>query len=430
MRVMLNIVSKNTKVTLFFLFLVALMLVFSSKRSFACETAVQAGAAGTIPQNLMQRGFDLVASAVMSFVSDNLGVFADGIMSDVRNADRQNRNQLDGLWDAWKNNLKSMAEQLSVAQIDRNRQEGSFFDAQIQGMVARDIEKKELQAFRNFATSDKMCVVDSVAPHVLKSFEVSKAIAAAEENKIFAGDVGMGALNMQGTYSAEGREYALNRKLEILMDNYRDPNYNAGEVPMGAFSTRIGNQYNVAKTIFGKDTIDLNDADNRQDIEIFTSLALGWPVYDPIPPNAINDTSVQEKVLKRRVYQTRLNNYVGALVDPVARRSSVVASNEVEAIRQANGVLAANIAERPSYRETLKARHRQMWSPRYMKDLNEPAHVAEQKQVDMYAMKIMDLQDMIWNMERMGMIFASRLGERLDGLTKTSVGTGLDIDPR
>lgn len=410
--------------------LFSLILTASPKRSFACEVGLQMTATQLVIKTAQDAAYNALASALNAFISSKLSAFSSVITVEVDVADSQNRDELDRLWSAWKTNLEGMTEQLSVAGLDRSRQEGSFQDAQIQGMVARDIEKKELQAFRKLAPSDKMCVADSVAPHTLKADEVKKAVSVAKESEIFAGGIGIGALNMQGTVSARGADAALNAKFNTLINNYRDPNYNGGEVPPGPVSTRIGNQYNVAKTIFGRDTIDLNDPNNRQDIEVFASLALGWPVYDPIPPSAVNTNDGRMVVLNRRAYQTRLNNYFGALMDPVARRSSVTAAPEVDAIRQANGVLAANIAARPSYMETMKARFRQMWSPRYMKDLNEPVHTAEQKQVDMYTLKIMDLQDMTWNMERMGMVLAARLGQRLDGVMSKSIATEYDNRPR
>ncbi len=427
--------AKNIKRTVYRSFMsVVLAIVLSvsvltvaPRSAVACETAMQVTGAGALMQTLQEAALMALQNALTSFVASLMAPFEAILDALIGSTDDAIRQDLSELWDKWKGGLEDMTEQLNVSYIDRTRQQGSMLDAQMQSMAQRYTETLELEANRRMRPSEQMCVVDTINPYLLKAEETARAMGVAMENEFFAGGIGSGAMNMVGTASENGPEAALNADYDIIINDYLDPNYNGGDMPAGAPSPRAGDEYNPAKVLFGKDTIDMTDPDNRQDLAVYTRLALGNPAMKAIPLRATETTHGQRTILDRQRYQARLNNYAGALMDPASNRSSVTAAPEVGVMRMSNGTLAGNISAAPSYREIRKARSQQMWTPRYMNDLTGMPHTAEQKQVDIYAQKIMDVQDMTRNMERIGMIMSARLGQRLDTLGPIDSGASADI---
>ncbi len=382
-----------------------------------CETFAEQGvwqAAVIAAQNMTMNAIsnllsNLIQTQILDRINDFLGtdMQLDGIDDDVRQ-------KLADLWSEWLPGMQNMMTQLNVADIDKSRMWGEFFNAALQSSAQRALQKREIQTQKEMQPSPQMCVADTINPVQLQAQELSSAAKIAMENEFYATGVGSGAMGMVGTSSAEGPETALRDEFNEYMNNYYDPNFNAGRMPPGAASPRARDQYNVATTLFGADTIDMTDQERNQDVAAARRLLVGSPVVPNIDPTATATTHGRANVLARRQYQARMNLYAGAINDIAGNRASAgEAPLALDDLQEEAGRPLTDRAPdgRASYQEIKRSRMEQLWTPRYMVELNESQHSAVQKQIDLYMMQTIELRDMIRKMERMGMVIAARLGQ-------------------
>ncbi|TVQ82526.1 MAG: hypothetical protein EA357_08720 [Micavibrio sp.] len=385
--------------------------------ALTCETPVEQGfwaafvtamqeAAMTALQGLIT---NLIQTQILDRINDFLGtdMQLDGIDEDVRQ-------KLADLWSEWLPGMQNMTTQLNVADIDKSRMWGEFFNAALQASAQRALQRREVQTQKELQPSPQMCVPDTINPVQLAAQETSRAAKIAMENEFYATGIGSGAMGMVGTSSAEGVEAVLSDGMQEYMDNYYDPNFNAGRMPPGAPSLRARDQYNVAVTLFGTDTIDMTDQENNQNVAAARRLLMGNPGAPNVTPSAVQTVQGRVEILNRRQYQARLNLYSGAIGDVAGNRASgAEAPLAFEELQEETGRSTTERAadNRPSYQEIKRSRMEQLWTPRYMVELNESQHSAVQKQIDLYMMQTIELRDMIRKMERMGMVISARLGQ-------------------
>lgn len=401
-----------------------------------CETMFELiahqGLMVALQEAAMQALNTLISSTLNSFISSILGTFGisgggtDGGMDcyttatdcgELDDLDEQLRQSWSDLWAEWLPGMKDMTKQLNTADLDKSRMWGEFLNAALQTGTQRLLQDREIDAMRRYKPSEEICVADTINPVQLNAQVAAGATKKAMESELYESGLGLGGMAMAGTVAAQGADAVVNAEFQEYMASYYDPNFNGGLMPAGAPSPRARDQYNVAKTIFGADTIDLNDQNRRQDVQVAQRLLVGSPVLPSIDQEAFNTAQGRKEVLKRRQYQARLNAYAGAVGDVVGERSSVSEALEVEAMQVANGRPPEERAPdaRVSYQEIKATRLQHMWTPRYITKLNDSPHTAIQKQIDIYTQQTIELQDMMRKMERMGITASARLGQNLDG---------------
>lgn len=404
-----------------------------------CETMFELiahqGLMVALQEAAMQALNSLISSTVNSLINTALGAFGisgggtDGGMDcyttatdcgELDDLDEQLRQDWADLWAEWLPGLQAMTKQLNTGDLDKTRMWGEGSNAAIQVEGQDLFEKEEIEAVRSSSVSEEICVADTVNPLQLNAQIAAGATKKAMESELYESGIGLGGMAMAGTVAAEGPQAVLNAEFQEYMANYYDPNFNAGMMPAGAPSPRARDQYNVAKTIFGADTIDLADPNRRQDVQVAQRLLVNSPVLPSIDQEAFNTAQGRREVLKRRQYQARLNAYAGAVGDVVGERSSAMEALEVEAMQVANGRPPEERAPdaRVSYQEIKSTRLQHMWSPRYVTRLNDQPHTAIQKQIDIYTQQTIELQDMMRKMERMGITASARLGQNLDNIAR------------
>jgi hypothetical protein len=404
-----------------------------------CETMFELlayqGLMVALQEAAMQALNTLISSTLNSFISSILGTFGisgggtDGGTAcytsgtdcgELDALDEQNRQAWADLWAEWLPGMQDMTKQLNTADLDKSRMWGEFLNAALQTRTQRELQEKEIDAMRRYRPSEEICVADTINPLQLNAQISAGATKVAMENELYESGLGLGGMAMGGTIAAQGPDAVLNAEFQEYMNNYYDPNFNGGLMPAGAPSVRARDQYNVAKSIFGADTIDLNDQNRRQDVQVAQRLLIGSQVLPSIDQEAFNTSQGREMVLERRKYQARLNTFAGAVSDVVGERSSAAEALEVEAMQVANGRPAEERAPdaRVSYQEIKSSRLQHMWTPRYITELDDSPHTAIQKQIDIYTQQTVELQDMMRKMERMGLTTSARLGQNLDATVR------------
>ncbi|TNE26140.1 MAG: hypothetical protein EP349_10125 [Alphaproteobacteria bacterium] len=404
-----------------------------------CETMMELiahqGLMVALQEAAMQALNTLISNTVNSLINSALGAFGisgggtDGGMNcytsgtdcgELDDLDQQNRQAWADLWAEWLPGMHDMTKQLNTADLDKSRMWGEFLNAALQTNTQRELQGREIDAMKRYRPSEEICVADTINPLQLNAQISAGATKAAMESELYESGLGLGGMSMGGTLAAQGPNAVLNAEFQEYMNNYYDPNFNGGLMPPGAPSPRARDQYNIAKTIFGADTIDLNDQNRRQDVQVAQRLLVGSPVLPNIDQEAFNTAQGRQQVLQRRQYQTRLNTFAGAVGDVVGERSSGAATPEVAAMQVANGRPLEERAPgtRVSYQEIKSTRLQHMWTPRYITELDDSPNTAIQKQIDIYTQQTVELQDMMRKMERMGLTTSARLGMNLDSVAR------------
>lgn len=392
-----------------------------------CETQAELSASEALITALQDAAMNAVQSAVSSFVTNLVNSVLGNLMPFLDAVDTTVRTEMGELWSDWLPGLQDMMKQLNTAGIDKTRIIGDAMGAVEQGRAQRQISNREVAATKNFRVSDEMCIVDTVNPSQLRADVAAKAMREAKEIEFYDSGIGLGGMGGVNTVAAEGKAAVVNAEFTEYMAAYKDDNLNAGLMPPGPASVRAGNQFDAAKNFFGVDTIDLTAANTRQDIDVNTRLLIGRQTLPPLSGKVVSTAQGRQEILKRRQYQARLNTYAGAFSDIVGNRTPGAANANLQAMQLANGRPAAEINPQASYEEHKRARIEHLWTPRYMNELNDASHTAVQKQIDLYMMKTMELQDIIRKTERIGLIFSSRLGQRLDQNPMGTKGQGSKV---
>lgn len=386
-----------------------------------CETPMELAAHGALMQALQEAAMtalqNLITGLVNSLVTSAMSAFGvDGGWGQLDDVDLSVRTAWSDLWAELLPAMKDMTKQLNVADLDKSRMWSEFLNIPKQMEEHRLQQQREIQGIEEMKPSEEICVADTVNPVGLRAKIAASAVKQAMEREFYESGLGSGAMGMRGTVSEMGKDAVINAEFQEYMANYYDPNFNSGRMPPGAPSPRARNQYNVAQTLFGADTLDLTDQQKRQDLQVTQRLLLGRPSLPSIEQESFETSQGRNEVLERRKYQARVNTYAGAISDVVGERASAEAAPDVEAMQLANGRPPTEMAVdgRVSYQEVKRTRLEQFWTPRYIKALNDAPHTAVQKQVDIYMMQTAELQDMMRKLERTGLIFSGRLGQNLD----------------
>ncbi len=427
--------KKSPVLCTIFAMLCSFMVVFATvtvsvpNKAYAqtCETQAELSAAQALLVALQDAAIQAVQTAVSNFVTGLVNGVLGNLMPFLDVVDDTVRTEMGELWSEWLPGMQDMMKQLNTAGIDKTRIIGDAMGAIEQGRAQRQISNREVAATKNFRVSDEMCIVDTVNPSQLRADVAASAMRQAKEVEFYDSGIGLGGMGSANTIASEGKEAVINAEFNEYMTSYKDDNLNAGMMLPGPPSVRAGDQYDAAKNFFGVDTIDLTSANTRQDIDVNTRLLMGRQTLPPLTSDLTDTAQGRQEILKRRKYQARLNTYAGAFSDIVGNRTPGAANANLQAMQLANGRPAAEINPQASYEEHKRARIQHLWTPRYMNELNDAKHTAVQKQIDLYMMKTMELQDIIRKTERIGLIFSSRLGQRLDQSPLGSMGQGSQV---
>ena len=386
-----------------------------------CETPMELAAHSTLMQALQEAAMtalqNLITGLVNSLITSAMSAFGvDGGWGELDDVDLSVRTAWSDLWAELLPAMKDMTKQLNVADLDKSRMWSEFMNIPKQMAEHRVQQQREIQAIKEMKPSEEICVADTVNPVALRAKIASSAVKQAVEREFYETGLGSGAMGMRGTVSEMGADAVINAEFQEYMADYYDPNFNSGRMPPGAASPRARNQYNVAQTLFGAETLDLTDQQKRQDLRVTQRLLMGRPTLPSVEQESFNTSQGRREVLKRRQYQARINTYSGGVGDVVGERASAAPAPDVEAMQLANARPPTEMAAdgRVSYQEVKRTRLEEFWTPRYIRELNDAPHTAVQKQVDIYMMQTAELQDMMRKLERTGLIFSGRLGQNLD----------------
>jgi len=386
-----------------------------------CETPIELAAHGALMQALQEAAMtalqNVITGLVNSLITSAMSAFGvDAGWGELDDVDLSVRTGWSDLWSEMLPAMKDMTKQLNVADLDKSRMWSEFLNIPQQMRQHRSMQQREIQLVEEMKPSEEICVADTINPVALRAKIASSAVKQAVEREFYETGLGSGAMGMRGTVSEMGSDAVVNAEFQEYMTNYYDPNFNSGRMPAGAPSPRARNQYNVAMTLFGSETLDLTDEEKRQDLKMTQRLLMGRPSLPSIEQAAFNSSQGRQEVLSRRQYQARINTYAGGIGDVIGERASAGAAPDVEAMQLANGRIVGEMATdgRVSYQEVKRTRLEEFWTPRYIKELNDAPHTAVQKQVDIYMMQTAELQDMMRKLERTGLIFSGRLGQNLD----------------
>ena len=266
-----------------------------------------------------------------------------------------------GLTNWWNNDLlpamKQQSQQLSADQVDQSKTLGALLDAQSENEALNDINQQEVESKRRYEPNESSCTVDSIAAPAggggggaTKAATLSKAVA-----KGFAQDDEPRRANSKGSPSEFGTGAEQQWAWTQFKNKFCDPGIGHQGCTVAGVPQMSGMHANLPKLLWGnKQTIDMNNAKNREIVEAAQRYYINPNAGDPVPDKAVKSTTGQEILLERRANSARLNTVYNVIGGMVAERIGGSGVNTQD-VRVAAGLPPGDAATDASYRELMQA---------------------------------------------------------------------------
>lgn len=324
-------------------------------------------------------------------------------------------NIMNWFWGSWHDGLKDLTKQIHSSIIDQTRQLQGYYTGGTMAHAGLQQQVAQLEAKRKYQVTDQGCRFDTTARYLGRSQQVSDAVAAGyamDFNKIGNSD--------KNTPSATGPGALQKSRWQEYKNKFCDKDNNGGHAGCTGDLAAANMHVLPSKTIFGKETIDMTDADTRSAVNQLLFNITGYEAPEPITVGAQDSGSGLEQRQNNREYLARMDA-VGALAySVVAERFPGVAAPEVQAMRQKAGITNASVT--PSEREIRQSIIEQLNDPAYYQDLyDHPATVA-QKELYLKAYNLRLLYDMISKQEKISNAYAIETATMLERSTNSRHG--------
>lgn len=342
--------------------------------------------------------YDADIEMSQNLVTDKLNTMSETVLK-----------KMDWFWEQWYQAWKDMAKQLASGYNDETRQMGSAQDGSDVTNFARATQQAEADAKKLYQTTNEACKFDSTAPFLSSSKGISDGLVTGyslDFNKI--------GNNIKGFPAEAGPPSLQKARWESYAGKFCDADANNGYAGCTAAGTSTKNLHILpSKTIFGKETIDLTNADTQNAVTELIFNITGYTAPDIIQLGSLKTSAVSlQQRQTDREYIAQMDA-VGALAySVIADRAPGKEAPGIQAMRQKNGVQDAS--DRPSAREIRQAVMEQLWNPNFFTDLNDSPATIGQKDVYLKAYSLVMLYDMISRQEKISNVYAIETANLLD----------------
>jgi len=316
--------------------------------------------------------------------------------------------KLGSFWEEWHQAMEDMTAQLSATLVDRTRQTAENEDAKNVALAAKTQQKKELEAKETYEpASEAICRFDTINEDLNESDAISDALTVG-----YSMDFRNIGGNNKNSIARSGKAGLQKSRWEVYRDKFCDKESNNGRAGCSEDGPMANAHILPSKTIFGKPTIDLDDANTRDALRELTFNITGYEATDLIPVTAFKSFQGLEQRQENREYLAQMDA-VGALVySTVAERGMGDPAPEVKELRERMGVTDAS--ETPSKREIRQSIVEQLRDPAYYIQLYANPKTVSQKELYLKAYNVTMLYDMIAKQEKISTVYAIQAANRLN----------------
>ncbi|MEZ0225637.1 MAG: hypothetical protein ACAH83_13860 [Alphaproteobacteria bacterium] len=377
----------------------ALMAAFLASQ--ACP-----GACGTLP-NL----YGISIEATQAFLIRALDLMEDTILNKLRQ-----------FWDRWLFALKDMTAQLSGSLNDGTRHLDSLFDSSNETENARMLQEVEFNAKKQYQTTDQGCRFDTSARYMNSAMRTGTFVSQG-----LTKDLNIEANNAAGSPGAAGQASVDNSRWGIYQSTFCDAVSNGGYPGCAAAGPRPNGDTQPSKTLFGKETIDMTNADDRRAVEALTYNITGFEVPDPFALNVLLSPQGKEQRARNREYMAQMDAVTSLVTSLVGERTPGPASPEIQQLRNKMGITDASA--NPSEREIRQSVIEQLWDPNYWVDLGDSPATIKQKELYLQAYNVLMLYKIIEKTEKISNAYAIETANMLNKWYGSVRGGGDDFSP-
>jgi len=320
--------------------------------------------------------------------------------------------------------LSSMSEQIMVMNADQSRTVSSFLDAANMIRMIMVYEDERVRAHREQRRGDNTVVIATLAGGLgrANTFKNAYNAVAPTENQQRSG-------NNKNKPSGAGEATDTTDRWDIYTGangRYcrKDDNNGAAGCDDGD-KLFVGQDIDVAKTIFLNETIKLDNPETKKTVDdLIVNIAEPF-VNDIVPASAVNSATGEKAILEREAYKAKRQVIYDALYHVVSRRApGSKIGTYVKQIRADAGVDINRQSDNPSYNEVLHAMiSDRARSGKYALDqVNEP-EVNKRELIIQEALQLMELNDQLDLLDKLSLVLAAQVGAEVKDMK--SPGTGL-----
>ena len=406
---------KKTKAIIF---LAALFLtVMSSRPSQAqvCETPAELTAATALSISTQTGAVTAMTTAISLAVETSTSLARSVIVTGLDVVWFTMRDRLNQFWLDWQEAQKGQIAQIHGGQLDQTRQLGSVLDASMMGQARRAIESQQIQAQRNLINTEEGCRFDTTAPYMSRAMRTSRAVAVGG-----ARDTTARISGRQGSISGRGPAAATAARMELYRTVFCNPNNNNGEGCSAAANPYTDAHVLPSKTLFGRETLRLDDANAVAAVNELTHNLVGYKVPPLKSPEVLETAAGREQRWKDREVMAQMDASAGLVWGIVGERAPAGPAPEVQQMRLRMG--QTDPATNPSEYEIRQNVIEQLWDPAYYANLQDGSAATRQKEIYLKAYALMQLNKLIEKMERISTVYAVQTSNILEQANTTNSG--------
>ena len=189
---------------------------------------------------------------------------------------------------------------------------------------------------------------------------------------------------------------------------------NGGIAPCTENGSRVDDDIEISRTLFGKDTLDVEGMEDLLVLAAAVDNLTGRPRLSSVPRSALNGTPGRQQLLEKRASAAHLNASVGLIWNLISERLPASKENkQIGELRVASGVPESDISDRPSKYEFRQSYIEHVNSPPYIFKLKGNKDVMAQHDLHLKALRLMMMDELNARMERLSTMFAIQLSNQL-----------------
>lgn len=348
-------------------------------------------------------------------------------------ADFENRliEWFDNWWDEeFRPSLEDLAENWSTQILENARILGTFYDAQNQNFVHRQLQEEMLTAGRRSQPHDYGCVAGTLSTGITRAMYAEKAMRMAL-------NIDANARNLHHRYGGNQYDFSMTQdsiwRWQAFIDHFCDPEQNTEHLPGGpgwpatADSPACGNGGSSSWTMKNGDLmvaqnlLDNLTLDTEEELRTvhFMSMQLIDPkMVNPIPFTAIEGSTGKGAMYERRTNSARRFIAKDMMNSIIARRTPGSRPGpEIRELLLQSGVPVNEIPAdwNPSYNELMDIiTTRRFWDPQYFVRLQNSPENATRERAILSVFSLMQERDAYELQERMNLMAAAMLAHMFE----------------
>jgi len=310
--------------------------------------------------------------------------------------------------------FRKMTSNFSVIEANRQRMLGSLMDAKDQNNTMEFLDETSLETKRKVTPSDSLMVSGTMVGGIQRATTLGSAYnLAGTTGTIDRTSNKAEGTNLEGIIEAydSGKAADIARRWNEYVTRYCEVNDNNGNSGCTVDQPYAGDDIDIAGTIFGKETIDLTDADKLKSVNDLVTNIAEPIVKDYVLADVSGTISGKRAILEAEEYKAKRQVIYDAINHIVARRlpGSQMGKYLIE-LRSKSGINTESVATNPSYNEIMHT----MLSERFrsgeygISQIGEPENNAREIVVQ-NAFFVMQLSDMLDLMDKQAMLLTAKV---------------------